>query len=102
MVLSHGYEILENRRASHPTGWSSWRNMILTWFTLKVNYILMPTHYPAYLMAMSVISSVVCLPTYILQDIRDCQLEDSLIGPLLKNKEANKKPQSIAGDPELV
>ena len=36
-----------------------------------------------------VIASVACLPAYTPQDIRDWLLEDSLVGPLLKAKEAD-------------
>ena len=44
--------------------------------------------------------SVVCLPAYAPQDVRDRQLVDSLVGPLLKAKEANEKPQFESGDPK--
>ena len=39
----------------------------------------------------SVVMSVVCLPVYAPQDVRDHQLADSLVVPLLKAKEANEK-----------
>ena len=48
----------------------------------------------------SVIMSMVFLPAYAPQDVRDCQLADSLVGPLLKAKEANEKPQFESGDPK--
>ena len=46
-----------------------------------------------------IVALVACLPEYTPQDIRDRQLEDSQVGPLLKAKEAGKKPQSVKGDP---
>lgn len=42
-----------------------------------------------------VIMSVGCLPVYAPQNIRDCQLADSQVGPLLK---ADEKPQSVKDD----
>ena len=42
-----------------------------------------------------VIMSVACLPAYAPQDIRDHQLVDSLVGPLVKAKEADEKSQSV-------
>ena len=47
----------------------------------------------------SVVMSVGCLSAYDPQDTRDRQLAESLIGPLLKAKEANEKPQFVTGDP---
>jgi len=39
------------------------------------------------------------LPAYTTQDLQNCQLEDDLVGPFLRAKEAGKQPQSGQGEP---
>ena len=50
----------------------------------------MPMHCLVFLVLTSVVMSVVCLPAYAPQNIRDHQLAESLVGPLL----------SVTGDPK--
>jgi len=58
---------------------------------------------PSHQDAMAVIDQVVhvtsLLPAYTTQDLRNCQLEDDLVGPFFRAKEAGKQPQSGQGEP---